>query len=167
VIDQKQNSHSFIPFLYEKHDWYDFGNTERDGNWSDSQKFYIKYKGKEGRYMVRVCQDTLYKQYRFYIKNKCTGAYRKETTFFKELEDIGITVHKKPTRLGSKMRKCVDIEYPKVNKEWNRIYKGDCPAFSFNKHKYALRIHRVFRNLPNPNFEDESESEMSDSEEKN
>jgi hypothetical protein len=166
VIDQKQNSHAFIPFLYEKHDWCDFGNAERDPYWSDSQKFYIKYKGKEGRYMVRVCQDTLYKQYRFYIKNKCTGTYRKDTTFFKELVDIGITVHTKPVRLGSKMRKCVDIEYDKVNKEWNRIYKVDCPPFSFNNSKYALRVHRFFRNLPNPALGDDTESDVgSDSEE--
>jgi hypothetical protein len=113
--------------------------------------------------MVRVCQDTLYKQYKYYIKDKCTGKHRKETTFFKELEDLGITVYKKPARLGSKMRKFVDIEYNNVNEEWNRIYNVDCPPFSFNKKKYALRLHRFFRNEKNPKRDNETDETDSES----
>jgi hypothetical protein len=169
VQDQKQNSHAFITFLYARHDWYEFGNEHRDPRWIETQKFYLSYKGKKGRYMVRVSQDTLYKQYKYYIKHKCSGQskFRKSTSFFEEIADIGITVHKKPARLGSKMRLFADIEYSKVNTEWKRIYKVDCPAFSFNRSKYAHRVHR-YLNKPDANMEYDTESEVeSESEEKN
>ena len=88
--------------------------------------------------------DTLYKQYKHFIKTKCTGKFRQATTFFKEIAEIGVTVYDKAARLNKRMRKFVDIEYSKVNPAWKKVYGVDCAPFSFNKRSYAIKTARFF-----------------------
>jgi hypothetical protein len=167
VQDQQQKSHSFIAFLMDKHDWHGYGREQdfkgtKDPRWYDGFKFYFDFKQKKERYMCRIDQDTLYKQYKFYIKNKCTGKFRQATTFFKEIGEIGVTVYDKAARLNKRMRKFVDIEYSKVNSAWNKVYGVDCNPFAFNKRSYAIKTARFFNHgcvTEEPESEVDSDSE--------
>ena len=145
--DQQTKTHSFISELFQKHQWYDYGETLGSFHPVEGCDFLLDYNGKKNQHVFRICHDTFYKMYVHYIRAECHSKPRQMKTFLKECEEIGVKVNQKPKRFKKVMRKFCDISYSHIKKKWNTIYGADPAKFFTAEREYANKTATYFGNF--------------------